>query len=373
VKGGIVHGSRLHLRFAARWPAWVGLTVILSAPVVECGDESPFRSAGTPEIEQRLTFYSGQTADHPNLYPAWALLGKAYLDRVPWTGNPQDLAEARLCAQKSIEIQPNLEGLLVSAAIANYGHRFTDALKWCDRCEAAAPHHPEVLAMRVEALLALGRPADARALIDERAKLKEDALVWGCRGMLLGAEGSRAEAISAYQEAFHQARAADVNEIAVWTQVASAGLCLDSGHAEEALPFLSEAEKLAPESPDMIVHFVEYDEATGNVASALKRYESLLERRADAEVHRRAALLCRRLGRLDEAHRHRDAAEQIWQAALENGEVYPLEGLANLYCDWEMNLPDAVRFATENLRHKSDAAAHATRDRAQRLQPGAVR
>jgi tetratricopeptide (TPR) repeat protein len=352
---------------------WLGIPLLVCGQSEAIPADMPFRSFAPPDIERRIEFYSKQTADQARLYPAWALLGKAYLDRVQWTGNPDDLALARSCVEKSIAIQANLEALLTGAAIANYGHRFELALSWCDRCAEAAPGHPEVVAMRVEALIALARLDEARQVIEDQAKLKEDAYVLGCRAMLLGALGDRAQALGEYQQAFQRAQAESLNELAVWSQVSAAGLCLDSGYAEEARPYLREAERLAPDAPDVIVHLAEFDEATNDLESSLNRYVALLGRRADPEVHRRASMICHQLGRTEEAQRHYGAAEQIWRAGLENGEVYPLEGLANLFCDSKTNLAEAVQRAEDNLRYKRDPSAIATRDRAQRLHSGTVR
>jgi tetratricopeptide (TPR) repeat protein len=141
-------------------------------------------------------------------------------------------------------------------------------------------------------------------------------------------------------------------------------VCLDSGHPQEAVPFLQEAEALASDDPDVVVHRAEFDEATGRSEKALAAYERLLERQCNAELHRRAARLRREQGDAAGAVKHFQAADRLWRNAVDRGEVYPLEGLAGLYCDAEERLDEAVQLAVQNLKHKRDAAAHETLRRA---------
>ena len=112
------------------------------------------------------------------------------------------------------------------------------------------------------------------------------------------------------------------------------------------------------------MHLAEFEEGTGREAEALARYEHLLTQRCDAEVHRRAYVLAGRLGQKSKASLHYAAAERLWRAALDLGEVYPLEGLAKLYCDAGRNLEEAVRLAERNLKYKRDASALQTLKRA---------
>jgi tetratricopeptide (TPR) repeat protein len=149
----------------------------------------------------------------------------------------------------------------------------------------------------------------------------------------------------------------------LWAYVASAAQFLDHGQPEKAEPFLRAAAQIDRDDYDLQVHLAEFEEGTGLEAEALARYERLLTRRCDAEVHRRAYLLARRLGLQGKSAQHYAAAERLWRAALDLGEVYPLEGLAKLYCDAGRNLEESLRLAERNLEYKRDASARETLSR----------
>lgn len=320
------------------------------------------------EVETAIRFYSAQVAAKPRLYPTLALLGKAYLDRVRWTGDALDLSAARDCLQRSIEIQPNLAAYKASAAVANYSHRFEDALRWCDLGADAAPGDLEILAMRAEALLALDRPDDVAALLATVEAPDQSIHAVACRGLLAAFREDRGQALADYELAGRLAEELGSRELSVWAQIASAALFLDHGEPEKAEPFLRAAERIDPDDYDLQVHLAELEAGTGREAEALARYERLLTRRRDAEVHRQAYLLAGRLGQPDNAADHYAAAERLWRAALDLGEVYPLEGLSKLYCDAGRNLDEAVRLAERNLEYKRDASARETLERARSRQ-----
>ena len=337
----------------------------LSCAFAQAAAAEPSSPCGAPdEVEAQITFYAEQVRKDERRYPALALLASAHLKRAAWSGDAADIKAARDFARRSIDVQPNLAGLKVLAAAANYGHRFEEALSWCDKAEAAAPGERQVLAMRTEALLGLGRFDELERLLASAPTDERDFYLPACRAQLFAAQGERAKSLETYRKVAELADKAKAAEISLWGRVAAAGVCLDSGHPEEAVPFLKEAEALAADDPDVIVHRAEYDEATGEAAKALAAYKGLLERQCNPELHRRAAQLCREAGDAGRAAAHFTAAERLWRAALDQGEIYPLEGLANLYCDAHVRLDEAVQLAEQNLKHKKDAAARETLQRA---------
>lgn len=319
------------------------------------------------DVEDRIGFYSRQVAAHPRLYPTLALLGKAYLDRVRWTADARDLASARDCLERSIHIQPNLAAYKILAATGNYSHRFDEALRWCELASEVAPGDTEVLAMRTEALLALDRLDEAAAMLSEVAEPDTSFHAVACRGMLLSARGDRARALADFERAARLGQEQGFPESTLWARIASAALFLDQGAASGAEPYLRAAEQIAPDDYDLQVHLAEFEEGTGRIERALARYEHLLTLRCDAEIHRCVYGLAARLGQTDKAAYHFKTAERLWRAALDQGEVYPLQGLATLYCDAGHAPHEAVLLGERNLRYKRDASARETLERARNL------
>jgi tetratricopeptide (TPR) repeat protein len=221
--------------------------------------------------------------------------------------------------------------------------------------------------MRTEALLALDRPDDVAALLEKVDAPEKSFHAVACRGLLAAVREDRGQALADFELAGRLAEELGSDELRVWAQIASSALFLDHGQPAAAEPYLRAAEQIDSEDYDLQVHLAEFDAGTGREAEALARYEHLLTRRCDAEVHRQAYLLAGRLRLPDKAADHYAAAERLWRAALDLGEVYPLEGLAKLYCDAGRNLEDAVRLAERNLDYKRDASARETLKRAVEL------
>jgi tetratricopeptide (TPR) repeat protein len=221
--------------------------------------------------------------------------------------------------------------------------------------------------MRTEALLGLQRLDDLERLLSKADTTEADFYVPACQAQLFAARGERAKSLETYRRVARLADAAKAADVALWARVAAAGVCLDSGHPEDAVPYLKEAEALSADDPDVIVHRAEYDEASGQPKAALAAYQILLTRQCNPELHRRAARLCRETGDTVRAAVHFNAAERLWRASLIQGEVSPLEGLSGLYCDAAVRLDEAVELAQQNLEHKRDASAREALARAKRL------
>jgi len=159
-------------------------------------------------------------------------------------------------------------------------------------------------------------------------------------------------------------------ELAQWAKVTAAGVYLDTGQYERAKPLLDAASKTNSADTFLRIHQAELAEASGQQQEALAIYQSVLERQADPEIHRRAFNLATKLERKPEAQEHFAAAESICRHAIDLGEAYSLETLANLYCDAETHASEALQLAERNLQYKFDRAAREALARVRDLQTG---
>lgn len=321
-------------------------------------------TAGRDEAEpaRRIRHSEARLQESPRHYPAVVELGAAHLDLARRTLDPAHLAAAREAAERSLAIQPNLEAFRLGAAAAAAGHRFEEALRWADLAASAAPEGEDagVTALRVEALLGLGRGHEARALLPEEGfgEHFHHAAAIGQWWVETGdPERSEREAAAAFVAAADLARQAGVPELEAWAWVRAAGVHLDAGNPDLAAPYLARAAALTPRDFELAIHRAELAEATGSPDKALRDYLRLLRRRDDPELRRRAFVLLRAEGRGDDAQEHFEAAERTYRRALDAGEVYTLEGLARLYCDGGTRMEEARRLAQENLRYKGDRGA----------------
>jgi tetratricopeptide (TPR) repeat protein len=310
--------------------------------------------------DQKITFYRDKVESAPNLYPAWAMLGEAYLDRARDGRDPDDLDRARDALDRSLAIQPSFEALNARASLANFGHRFAEALTWADRAARSSPEDTGVVAVKVEALLGLGRDDEARALIPSSPSPPEDFHLAAALGACLVARGETDEAVRAFTQASKLAARQGAPALALWARVRSAGVLLDAGRPNDARPILEQAAQQAgPSGPDAFLkaHQAELLEADEKPIEALALYESMCESSNDPGPHARAWALAHHLGRDDQAQRHFEAAERELKRALDRGHVYPLEALATLYLDAGIRADEARDLASRNLQTKRDRSA----------------
>ncbi len=286
---------------------------------------------------------------HPNLYPVWAELGEAYLDGARVSRDPVLVRRALEAFERSLGIQPNFVAQRGMTALANFRHRFEEALAWAARARETHPPDTSVLAMQVEALLSLGRVDEAQAVLDAHGSAAGDFHALSARARVLVARGEPMPAARTYEDAADLARE-QAPALAQWALVRAAAAFLDSGAPAAAEPLLAQALAIDPGSVDAQVHMAEAEEARGDARAAYERCAAILRAAEDPTVHAAAARLARSLGDDAAARRHFEAANRAFTRVLDAGEVYALGAQAALLCDAAARLDEALDLA---LRHRA--------------------
>lgn len=326
------------------------LAILVTACLSQGGAPTaePRRAAGQrAAAEERVRAARSKLADHPRLDPVWAELGEALLDCARIAREPGLVAEAHAALERSLSIQPNFLAWRGHVALANFRHRFAEALVWAALAEAAYPEDTTVLAMRIEALVSLGRTDEAERWFEDHPPGADDFHARTAHARTACAAGRTEAGTAEYVDAAGRIRAR-APALAQWALIRAAAARIDGGQPARARPLLEEARGLGPSSIDLEVHTSEVDEAEGRLAEALARCEALLERDDDPTVHAAAARLARALGDLEAAERHFGSAEQAFRAALAAGESYTLGALARLYADEGERLDEAEALAEHN-------------------------
>ena len=319
---------------------------------VGCARPSP----SVREIDHRISYYQDRVRSEPRLYPAYALLGAAYLDKARCAHDPVWLARSREVLSLSMEIQPNFDAMKTTAAVCNFSHRFEDALRWIDRAAGAMPEDPSLVAMRVEALLALGRVLEAQSAV-AASDLADDFHVEAARGQVALAMDRRDDARAAFLASAEAAQAQKATQLQAWALIMAAGTFIDSGRAADAKPLLDAARRLDPDSVELAIHDAEVLEAEGKAESALATYAHLANDSGDPVLHAKSFALARKLGHQRDAAAHFKAAESGFQKAIDAGEVYTLEAMAMLYLEAGESIERARLLAEENYKYKQDQSA----------------
>lgn len=323
-------------------------------------------SRGRPrsDVDAQIDFYVKKLSEHPRLYPVYAQLGAAYLDKARETHDPSFLARGRDAVERSLAIQPSLQAFKVMAGLCNFAHRFETALEWGRRAAAANPSDTVVTALLIESYMGLGRYEEAAKLLPPPGATPRDFYTAAALGQWLVSQLRYDEAVDAFLDAARFARVGGMNDLVIWSEVSAAGALLDWGHPSPARSHLEAAARLGPGNAVvwrmLHLHWAELYEADGQLDKALAVYEGLLEEQEDSAIRHKAFLVARWLGQDDQAHKHFEAAEQGFQRVIDAGEVYTLGGLARLYADGDVNIEQALALAQRNLEYKRDIEAEAT-------------
>jgi tetratricopeptide (TPR) repeat protein len=324
----------------------------------------PGRPPPPPRLspDQRIAQYQQGLNKDPRLAPLHWLLAQAYLDKARGTHDPTYLQKARDAVRASLAIQESFEALRTMQLIENYSHRFESALLWGHKAlqagpgGAAQPDHG-VVGSQVEALLGLGRDADARALLPPEGAPLADFDIAAALGNWHLINGPPETAERIFDEAVRLARAGGTVEQVCWAQTQGAGANLDAGRLEPAERRLKEAFATCQREPLFLIHLAELAAARDDPAGALAHYEAVLALGPDPEVHRLAFVAAQEAGNTGRARFHFEHAERGLRWAVDAGEAHTLGALAQLYLDAGVRLDEARGLARKNLEFKRDREA----------------
>jgi tetratricopeptide (TPR) repeat protein len=326
---------------------WLALACLGAFPACRAADAGGGAPAAGPlaVAETRIEVAEHKLAAAPLLYPVWAELGEARLDRARVTRAPEDVHAARDAFRHSLALQENAVALRGMIALENYRHRFAEALTWVPRARAAWPEDSTVLGLEVEALLSLAehdprrldeaRSAVARRTIDER-----DFHARAARARLWLAEGRVDDAAQEFLAAADVARSVSA-ELARWAVVRAAAAWIDTGSPERATPLLAECLAAAPDDVDALVHHAEACAGLGDDAAALAAYERALTLAPDPMLHASAAPLAAALGDAARAAEHAAIAERELTRAITAGEEYTQNALDRMHAALEEHAGEA--------------------------------
>jgi tetratricopeptide (TPR) repeat protein len=182
--------SEPRLRGALRTAAIVcGLALALTAGgiVVGAGSDgqstrtSATRTVDTPvmglasaDLNTAISGLQTHLRAQPKDGAGWATLGAAYVEQARTSGDPTRYPQAEEAFKRSMTIQPrdNDSALAGRAALAAARHDFDSALRYADRALAVNPYSERALAVRIDALVELGRYDDAYTAAEHADSLR---------------------------------------------------------------------------------------------------------------------------------------------------------------------------------------------------------
>ncbi|MFI5964107.1 tetratricopeptide repeat protein [Streptomyces asoensis] len=124
------------------------------------------------DLDASITALQAHLRAQPKDFGGWATLGLAYVEQARTKGDPSRYPQADQALGRSLALRPdNDQALAGRAALAAARHDFAHALELADRALEQNPYSERALCSRIDALVELGRYADADAAVrtaDER-------------------------------------------------------------------------------------------------------------------------------------------------------------------------------------------------------------
>ncbi|MFI6878106.1 tetratricopeptide repeat protein [Streptomyces sp. NPDC050400] len=139
------------------------------APAAVAPAAPPPGHLGTAALDASVRSLQSHLRAQPKDFTSWATLGTAYVEQARTTGDPSRYAQADRALARSLRLHPrdNDTALAGRAALAAARHDFTHALSDARRALAVNPYSERALSTRVDALVELGRYAEAERAVDE--------------------------------------------------------------------------------------------------------------------------------------------------------------------------------------------------------------
>jgi tetratricopeptide (TPR) repeat protein len=143
-------------------PAAAGGATYRSSSADVLGGIAPAGGGGT--LAARIDSLQRHLRAQPRDARGWADLGVAYVEQARLRADPAYYPKAETVLARSLRLQPadNAAAVAGQAALAAARHDFPGALRLADRSLATNPYGERALAIRVDALVELGRYPEAR-------------------------------------------------------------------------------------------------------------------------------------------------------------------------------------------------------------------
>lgn len=242
-------------------------------------DDAPRTSA--PELVADLSSPDGvaaleeQVRRVPADHRAWADLGLAYLEEAGATLDPELFRKADAAIARSLEIKPrgNVAALANGAAISASHHRFVEALEQADAALALAPYDPIALGVRVDALTQLGRFREQLVAVRTADRRQPGVGTTSRYSYAVELRGDLARARRLLVEATGTTNRGDLAHLLSH----AAGLDRRMGRLDRAEAQLERALAAVPDDVDSLVGLARLDTARGDLASAVARWQEIVE------------------------------------------------------------------------------------------------
>jgi tetratricopeptide (TPR) repeat protein len=243
---------------------------------VQRGDVTSFGAGGRSTDDQIRTLESAIRAGEGNAGPH-ATLGEAYLQKTRETGDPSFYVRAEEAFRSALQKESEHAGALAGmGSLALARHDFREALDYGHKARAATPGVVRYYGVVVDALVELGRYAEAERTLQRMVDLKPNLASYARVSYVRELHGDLGGAADAMRLAVSAGGAAAEN--VAYVQTLLGNLELDRGRTGEAESAYRAALASFPRYPAAEVGLARVEVASGELASAIPRYRSVVRR-----------------------------------------------------------------------------------------------
>lgn len=308
----------------------VGLSlalVVASAVLITHGQGGSQAPTGRGLVSQDIAPSSDMTATIASLQQrlrrvpgdagSWAALGAAYVQQARITGDPRLYPKAAGVLRRSLQITPNdnAPALTGMAALAAARHDFAGAHRLAVRALRINPYSSATMAIQVDALVELGRYADATRALRRYVNLKPGVPAYTRVSYNYELHGNLEGARYAMRQAASIAYSPDDRAFALF-QLGE--LAWNSGRLEQARTWYRQGWAADQDYVANLYGLAKTDAGLGDTDQAVRRYQQVVDRLPQPGYLIEYADLLASLGRHREAgqlQRLLDAQERLFRAA----------------------------------------------------------
>jgi len=311
-------------------------------------------SAASAPVEatspEALARWQARLARNPDDVEAYAQLGLGLLRQVRVSGDMALYDRAGQAFQAALARDPKqVDALVGQGVLALALHDFAGALTWAEQAWALNPFRAEILGIKVDGLVELGRYDEAVATLQQMIDLRPDLESYSRVSYLRELHGDVDGAIAAMQTAVESA--APGTEDWAWTLTHLGNLYFNRGDRPRAVAIYQQVLAQQPHYPYAVAGLARGNAAEGKTADALTQYQELVKRLPLPEF-------VIALGELYEANGQTDAAQAQYDLV---GVMQQLNAAAGMNVDLEMALFNASHGANPAQTVTDARAAYAER------------
>lgn len=318
-------------------------------------------ASGIAALQRRLR-------EQPRDAASWAALGLAYVERARLTGDATYYPKADGVLRRSLKQAPGNAGALAGlGALAAARHDFHGALRYAERALKVNPYGQRAAAVRVDALVELGRYDEALSAARQADDLRPGIPIFTRLAYVRELRGEVREARRVLELA--RESATDPGDLAyIATQLGE--LAWNDGDLDRAGREYAEALRVSPGSVPALDGRARVRAARGDVAAALKDRAEIVRRQPLPQYLTAYGELLESEGREDEAERQYAVVDTWARIAKANGvdadlEIAlfesdhgdPEEALRTARAEWDRRCPGAK--VEQCSVHAADALAWA--------------